>query len=37
MQVANRISSDEMRKCWLEDVYLNSQIVNDWVNENGYL
>jgi tetratricopeptide (TPR) repeat protein len=35
MKVANSIHSPEIRKSWLEDVYINRQIVNDWVNYHG--
>ena len=32
MSVANAIQNPDLRKSWLEDVYYNHQIVNDWVN-----
>lgn len=35
MKVAGSITNEEMRKSWLEDVYLNRQIVNDWINFHG--
>ncbi len=33
MLVANNLQNAEYRKSWLEDVYINRQIVNDWINE----
>ena len=32
MDVANAINDPEIRSSWLDDVYLNRQIVNDWIN-----
>lgn len=32
MQIASLTESESIRKSWLEDVYINRQIVNDWVN-----
>ena len=35
MKVANATQDSELRKSWLEDTYLNPQVVNDWVNYHG--
>jgi serine/threonine protein kinase/tetratricopeptide (TPR) repeat protein len=35
MRVANALRDPESRKAWLEDVYYNRQIVNDWVSYHG--
>jgi tetratricopeptide (TPR) repeat protein len=35
MQVAGAIQDEAIRKSWLEDVYYNRQIVNDWINYHG--
>lgn len=35
MKVASATQDEALRKSWLEDVYFNRQIVNDWVNYHG--
>jgi serine/threonine protein kinase/tetratricopeptide (TPR) repeat protein len=35
MLVAGLIKDDAIRNCWLEDVPINRQIVNDWVSYHG--
>jgi hypothetical protein len=35
MKVASQIKNEDIRKSWLEDVYINRQIVNDWINIHG--
>jgi hypothetical protein len=31
MQVANQLRDESLRRSWLEDVYINRQVIRDWV------